>query len=603
MSKRLVRFALTAAIAVLATGAAAHASAPTAPESAASLASTYAAPWPSLQRADGSFKEYLPIRAGSDGYGPAMTGYAMLLTGLRTGNDAMVGSGLRGIGYAAAHKSGDRRSIFEHLALAAAYNTARAKLGDDPRFKAVAPRLQRTLRSVRFRIIGGGYGYFNFYLVEAVATLELLDTGLRSHTPGTVLADRRAARATVLRLINRKIPAIGRKQVRGRGDKRMTLVSDPPWNPAAYQSFSLALLSRAIDLLGPRAGRAVRSTLVDVARASAAMIAPDGDVSYYGRSQEQSWTLAMTAYGMVFADHLSNGSLDQPARTTARLALDRLAALHTGGAHALFLTPALGIEPMAGRRGLDVYVSGLAYSGLTIVGLEWLADQPPPPGGDQADNRPPGVTMIGRGAAQTMIVRGEKLWFVVRPTPAPVALGKVVHSRDLRYDAGLVIAKHTNPAEGWHDVVPPKPRTARFDSVGPLIRRGGTIWRPVGQRIQADGAGAATMNAQLRSAAGKVRHRTKISVGPAACGMRISFTAPAREPTEYSVFFRHNAAAGTDPNLYSDDYMDAFLSEHPARFRTGGVYASGTTPRLVRARFSFRPGAERTISITLCDHS
>jgi hypothetical protein len=106
----------------------------------AALTRDIAAPWPGLQREDGSYYDYLKPYGGGR-YSEAMLGLALLQVGLRDGDDRSVSSGLRGVGYALAH--GDRQaadpSVFETFALAAAYNVARGRLPGIPASRRSAP--------------------------------------------------------------------------------------------------------------------------------------------------------------------------------------------------------------------------------------------------------------------------------------------------------------------------------------------------------------------------------------------------------------------------------------------------------------------------------
>ncbi|MDP8943734.1 MAG: hypothetical protein M3N16_06420, partial [Actinomycetota bacterium] len=340
----------------------------------AGLARSVARPWPDLQRADGSFPDEVAeiAREPRDPYGNAMLGYALLDHGLREGDEQSISSALRAVGYAIRHPDVGHRAIFEDLPLASAYNLARARLADDPRFTALRADWEARLRRIRLVGIGGPRPYFNWYLVEAVAILELLRTGIDPGAEsGSVLAQPAESARVVEDLINRELPATVRRYTRD--DLRagpLTIVSDPPHNPPAYHAFSLGLLARGLELLGPRASTASRDLLDRAVRASWALAAPDGDLAYFGRSQEQSWALAMTAYGAETAARLPGIAAEQAARYTAvsERVLGRLRELHLDD-RGLSITPALRRDLANGVRGLDGYVSASAYGGLTLVGL------------------------------------------------------------------------------------------------------------------------------------------------------------------------------------------------------------------------------------------
>src|SRR5205823_6019968 len=153
-------------------------------------------------------------------------------------------------------------SVFENMALAASYNLARRELPNDAAFAAVRPVLERALRAIRPVWSGSDHHYFNKYLVEAVAWLELVRTGLHSS-----------------------------------------------------------------ELTGP-----------------------DGDLAYYGRSQEEAWALGLTAYGAEVA--VDGASEDQARRYRALAvrAMQRLSDSYPVGPEGLWITPATAQNLKAARR-------------------------------------------------------------------------------------------------------------------------------------------------------------------------------------------------------------------------------------------------------------
>src|SRR5947207_3122017 len=87
-------------------------------------------------------------------------------------------------------------------------------------------------------------GSFSDYLsvVDSAALLELLSRGLPSSVPGSALANRKRTRALVSDLVTHRLSRIAAPYTTGDPAGRLTLLSDPPWNPPAYDAFSLALL-------------------------------------------------------------------------------------------------------------------------------------------------------------------------------------------------------------------------------------------------------------------------------------------------------------------------------------------------------------------------
>ena len=257
------------------------------------LSSRQLEPWPALQRRAGSFPSLTDGRERST-YGEAVLGYALIQRGLRDGVRRSMEAGVRAVDYAVRSSSPPRGfspsseaapSVFAVLAIAAAYNELRAGSPDD--FAAVRARWSEWARRVRELRIGRT-PYSNKHIVEATAILELLRTRVRSTEPGTILGRPELSRRVAYDVLARQVPAESRDGT--------DLLSDAPDYPPAYQALSLAMYARATQLMGARAPTRMRRVLARAALASWRLAAPDGDVAYFGRSQEQVWTLPATAY-------------------------------------------------------------------------------------------------------------------------------------------------------------------------------------------------------------------------------------------------------------------------------------------------------------------
>ena len=486
------------------------------------------------QRPDGKFIDYVPKRQGIDNYGTGMLGMAILDQGVRLGDQRRIDVGLKAMRFAsrralrlANHRSRRaRRVVFDNFAVASAYNIARHSLASDPRFLAIAPTWRRALRAMGRRVLGI-HGYYNFKLVHAAATMELLHSGLRSNRPGATLSNRRQARRWVRRLINYDVPKVARHYDRGKGPGRTTVISDPPWNPPAYQAFSLMMLTRVIERMDGAASRSARAALNASLRGMATTMGPDGDVSYVGRSQEQSWTLSGVAYAATVAERDPDPAIRQMASAAGARALVRLRDDYWRDGLGFVMTPSFvhsGTRQAA--RGIDNYAAGTSYAALTIAALELAAHEPPIGNGVNlpvpADVQ--GVNFVGRGHSTLATVRAGNRWFAVSRAPARLAGKNSLYARDIRYDAGLVAFKAPDPSGRWIDVMAQRPRSTRPDSAGPTIRRFGRIWRPVGQRVRASARGSITIDGELRDFMGRPAHRRlRMIVAPESCGVRVSF--------------------------------------------------------------------------------
>lgn len=571
------------------------------------LSRDIAAAWPAQQDANGRFRDYTDRFYGPEfaysRYGDAMLGYALMQTGLRDDDPALVRSGLRGISWVLRRPAGfhKRGSVFEYMAMASAYNLARRELADDGQFRRLRPRWEGWLRGLR--PISTIYRrpqtsrYSNHYLIEAIAVLELERSGLRSGRPGSILGGKGAlVRRLTLRLLNRDVPRMDAADVvRARG-QRTFVFSDPPDQPLAYHGFSAGFYARALELLGGGASERARGTLRDMANASVALTAPDGDLAYFGRGQEDVWALSASALGTESAARLpgSGAARDAQFRAVTERALTRLGEDYGNGPGGLWVTPALRADVRGGVRGTDASTGAPSFAGVALVSLNWALEEMA-----GASRRVGAIGADRSGAAQLSlrrsrfaVVRRGALWYAVRRT------GSTRAARDLRNDFGLVALKERR-GDVWGDVLPIRPRTARRpDSAGPLLRRGGATYFPEGRTMRVSRAGTVAVGGGFRTSNGTiVRRGARFTFAPTACGVRMSWSTRRGERFEQSVFFTARPSV-----------RDGVLTGGGQRVTVGGDasvsledgYASGAQPKLVRARIRFGPGRGGSESVTVC---
>jgi hypothetical protein len=533
---------------------------------AAILASEIAHPWPSLQRADGSYRDYLLDHPLAGRFAESTLGLSLIKLGAWTGDRRLIKSGLGAIHHAVARPAQRRHypSPFENYAIAAAYNFARAKLASDPAFISFRGAWERWLRRMRaVRHLGDGNVLLNKQTVEAAAWLELCQTGLRSKVPGTLLADRGQNCARAKWFVNVLAP-----QRAGAAARRPTLTYDPPVQPLAYHALSLGFYARSVHLLGRRASPQARALLGGLARTSLAIAAPDGDLAYSGRSAEEAWALSMTAYGATAAARSPSASNPASGRLygLATRALNRLAAVHPRGPAGMWITPVAG-EPGA-QAGLDRYIAAGPYNGLALIALEWLMEQ-------RTDAVPaaaeaPGVRLVHGHSSGLAAVRSGSVWMAVRQSRV---------GNDLRSDYGLVALKLDSG--GWYDVLRQRPRSfAAGDSAGPVLVRGNERYPPDGGTLRR-GPGSAV---EVPTRFGSAGARTTVTFSPLPCGVRLTWGARPGESFQYSAFFRASEnPAQTDPYTVEGG-MTQLRLHTPAQTSFEGGYASAEDARLVRAR-------------------
>jgi hypothetical protein len=259
------------------------------------------------------------------------------------------------------------------------------------------------------------------------------------------------------------------RAVRPSGKDNTLLLSDPPDKPLAYQGLSIGLYARAMDQLGHPSARA-ELTLRRALEASWRLSAPDGDMSYFGRNQEEAWTLAATAYGARIAEKLSSTSDSRRARyeALALRALQRIKQVHIGGPAGIWPVPATAINADESTSAID-HGGYAPYGGLALMFLDMLADTEAPKNSDAGElySDHGGTAILGRRDSLFATERIGKLWFAVRARPS------IDRPTDVRYDGGLLRAKVQTSDGGWFDLVPTRPRLPINgpDSAGPLIVR------------------------------------------------------------------------------------------------------------------------------------
>ena len=572
------------------------------------LARQMVAPWGGLQRGDGSFFDYVvnahPGGAPRDPYGRAFMGLALLQAGMRDGDDHEVDTGLRAIGQAARYPVPHDRIVFENLALETAYNLARRRLKGTRRYEAIRPALEDRLKHVTAVQFGGSRPYYNYYLVDSAGLMELLDSGLMSRVPGSALAGRARTRKLISDLVNRSVPRIARRYATRDGAGTLAVLSDPPWNPPAYDAFSLALLARIVGHLGPAAGAAPRELIRRMARSLWALASPGGSVSYYGRSQDESWTLAMTAYGEQAAAGLPGTSEPDAARfeALAARALERLRADYAGGRFGFWITPALRGGVQAAIPGLDLYADAASYSGLTLVGLNWALQQMqgdgPAPGVLAADTT--GSHRLASGPSALVASRTPSLWFAVKQGPGVYVQGVGDYRADVRYDSGLVALQSIAQDGTAADILPRRPHSRRADDhADPQLLRGRLRARFWGTGLRTGAGGSVAVSGGYRSGSRWLRRGVAISYAPAGCGLQMSLPTHRGDRLELAFWMRARPRATDRGRTLTAPGERLTLSSRPSATSMRGGYASGTEARLTRVTMRFS-STGKPLTFTLC---
>ena len=566
------------------------------------LARTMAAPWPGIQRPDGALPDYLDAVSDAYGgwgetrYGDATMGYALLQTGLRDGDARSTEAGLRAVNYATT-RVWELPSVFEQMAVAAAYNLTRGRPELEGSRVQWAAWLQRR-RTVRLQY---EYHFGNHWLVDAVSVLELRQSGLRAAARGTVPGGgpptrrrggvrliSRSARRRAIRLVNVRVPRIVRAG-------RPFVLSDRPDNPIAYHGLSVGLYARAVRLLGRRAAPAARRVVRQTAQTAALISAPNGDSGYFGRSQGHAWALSGTAYGAELAASLRSGSPRERERAhgVAQRALARLQSEYPVGPAGQLITPALAEDLAAGARGLDVYAGAPDMAGLALMLLNWtleLAPDEQAAGSLPADRRLQAT--ISQEEGRFAVVRRRRTWFAVKMTRSERGL----QAPDLRYDAGLALAL-TRVGGEWRELVPQRPRNGARSptTAGPMLLGKGR-GRFHGDSIRVQPSGQVVVRGEFRRGRGRRPRSATIVHRPLRCGVALTFAA--RRGTYYRLSAFFSRPPQITPTGASDGSQLVVASASLSSMRLApGTLASGERARLWRVDIRLHARTARRVGL------
>jgi len=578
-----------------------------------SLATDMAKPWPDLQRANGSYREYLKEDTR---YGAATLGYALLQHGIRVKDRRLITSGLKAITYAVRRRGSavSIESVFENMAVAGAYNLARTNLAGDPVFARVNGAWARYLRKARATKVIKRDRYGNHYLPEAIAVLELMRSGLRSSdTRAIVGGGRSAARRAAIDLLVRRIPGMARREDWNLVGSRAFVLSDPPSRPPAYQGLSAGLYARALALLPGTPPGGARDALQRIVQATWGMTGPDGDLAFFGRSQELSWSLSYAAYAAEEAVALpgSGGERDGRYQALSDSMVRRLRDAYGVGPNGLYVLPSLRDYRGGSFRGRDGYVGATSFNGLTLLSLDWgaelMGDRERAPSALLADGD--GEHLVSYGEGRYAVVRRGSLWWAIKQTTSPAFRHK---PEDLRSDTGVVALKELVDGK-WRDLMPIRPRTTGtlVQSLGPILEKGGRRGLPTGARLLLEGNGVVSNRMDFRTLVGRPRRRetgylrrgTRFVYTPLDCGVRTSLPVRTGDRFEYSAMFRRTRALpeSTDTEIFNDTLrytLGGGLRIASVKFQ--GAYASGSDVSLIRARAKLTARRSGTATIDIC---
>ena len=570
---------------------------------ARAMAKRIAKPWHhGRQYDDGRFKDEV---GGESAYGEAVLGYSLIDIGLREHDSRLVTVGLRAMHYATNRYSSANGaiSVFQNMAVGFTYRLAQKKLRDDERWARIRPTVESFIRRQPLVRLAPSPDHFaNHLLVESITTFNYLRSGLTSSDYRAIVGPYRYDHNRWAEdFIQRGVPHLLAPDVRRSNGDNTLLLSDPPDKPLAYQGLSIGLYAKAMEMLGSRAGESSYFALRRALEASWQLTAPDGDMSYIGRNQQEAWTLAATAYGARVAETVPGTSSARAQRYEglALRAMKRLNDVHVGGPGGIYPVPATRIDPKRSADGID-HGGYAPYGGLALMFLNMLADTASPPHSDSADlfSDDGGTAILGQHLSLFATERLGPLWMAVRAGPSSD------RPTDIRYDGGLMRAKLKTADGGWFDLIPTRPRLPLHgnDSAGPLIIRDGSGTAVFdADRIRRRGKDGIGMVGPFRALRGDpdVRRFADERFRPIDCGVQVAFPVRDDDVVEYSVFLRNTGHVERDGGKVSSDGTTVSADPKPRIVLKGG-YRSATDPEVVRARLRWSSHESQRIRVRIC---
>lgn len=518
-------------------------------------------------------------RRGTSRYGDEIGGYALLYTGAKYRNHSFIRAGIKATNNAVrTRKKHGNEWAFNVDAVASSYNLAKRYLRHRPSVRRAMKPWGEWLKRQRVDLLGLGARsrYENKDVQAAVALLETQRTGLRSTAPRAILGGGYAAgRESAKYILNREIPA--------RASKVPSFVlSDPDHrgDPPAYHGLSAALFARGLALQGHDLSRRSRRVVLKLAETIDKMAGPDGDVSYWGRSGGQKWTLSSSAYALSVAARQEGVSQATRGRywTIADRMTHRLAG-YGAGPRAEWITPSFRRNITAAKKGLAGYERTSEYSGLSAAYLN-LADANLPKGrvrATAAADRPSG-RVIGQGSNKFATARHGRIWFAA----------KMTGGSSLQYGLGVHAFKRLDNGR-WRDVIPARPRGG--GSAGPSLVGRKNVAVPYGKAISAARNGSGISISGWFGGTG-VRRAATLSVKPhpnGRCLMTTVENATAGRHYRFWPFFRGNRPPSLAGNtLYGNDGQ-------AVGFEGGEVVASASVAGL--AGPTYAPMTKQSVTV------
>jgi hypothetical protein len=566
------------------------------------MADRVAKPWVAHQDGHGLFYDKFAAYA-APGYGPVMVGYSLMRTGLRDHNQKLIDAGVRAAD-SEVRQYGPLTGVFERLAFAKSYTLARDHLPTNPYFAKRRKRWETYLKSLgkphegaqAINCIQSPTCFHNHEAVEIDSDLAMLDTGLVSKQPGALLSDRKKLRAEAMHELSVTIPEFTGRRAGSTGPGPKTglgILSDSDARPLAYHELSIQAAAQPLLELGKKAPPATVAAVLRGVEAMAAFMAPDGDLSYIGRRQEQAWVMADAVYDGVVGARLTK---DPAARarflSMAARAMDNLDRFHPIDAWGMRIVPRPDQSPVNYERGIDL--QNINYQGIVSYTLNLAADAAKGLPTDikrvpiTADD--PNGGFVDPLDARFAATRHGDIWYAV-------------HGRlrlpDARKDFGMTALKQKVDGK-WVDIMSPRPLTQGGGrSGGPVIVVNGDRYFPSRGEVKLHKGGVITVR-------GGFEDRKYVDLGrqvvftwtPTNSGVRMQFPALAGDVVRFTAFMPTASARATRTGA-RDAKAVYSTRPRPSSVRLAGGFSSCCELHMTAATMTVRVKRDGPVTYTV----
>ncbi|MBP8591330.1 hypothetical protein KBI33_02550 [Candidatus Shapirobacteria bacterium] len=413
--------------------------------------------WSASQQEDGNFHD--PLEKNSipaNQYGTSHLGASLVWYGLRTNQVNLIQKGIKAINWHIDHFD-DFHRPFNGFAVAYAYNQLKTTSYFD---EFIKNKWENYLREAIFAPSISKVNYeSNWALMQAAFFGQLYNTNIESlQANSTNIENFLANKNYWLNYYEQFFNNTYHSQ--GIVDGGYT--GDPGTWPTAYHSFSAALLSKYLAD-SPSPNKTAKEDLIKILDTTLKLMAPDGDIAYYGRSNEQSFVLASNILAFEYGAKIAKGNGDHLKsswyKRAAQLSFERLKRYHRIGKNGNYINIVPKLDNQFDNQGLDYYANLPTYNGLTILLLAMAIDITSPdiismplPLEDQSSTYSYLLPTVGLS-----IIKNKETWMIIANGNLVYEIVKNgANNADLRYDTGLIKAKKFIKGK-WHDLVLSRP--------------------------------------------------------------------------------------------------------------------------------------------------